>query len=229
YVNGVEVGRNSTMTLNPGSLGATNQNYLGKSQYSDPYLDGTLDDFRIYNRALSAAELLGMSDPPNVPGDYNRDNTVNAADYTVYRDALGTAAPAFSSADGNGNGRIDREDYSVWALNYGQTYAPEPPDFLLTTDAEAPATATDEYFGGYAVVETPTAPIAPAAPTSGASAPTGDLDLLLLLVDSHESALAEADAPIRGSGGEDDPLDIAFSQQGDDASEVLAPFPSLLP
>jgi endoglucanase len=57
YVNGVEVGRNSSMTLTPNSLGATTQNYIGKSQWADPYLDGRVDDFRIYDQTLSAGEL----------------------------------------------------------------------------------------------------------------------------------------------------------------------------
>jgi len=57
YVNGVEVGRNSAMTLNPSSLGTTNLNYLGRSQYPDPYFDGKIDDFRIYTRALAASEI----------------------------------------------------------------------------------------------------------------------------------------------------------------------------
>jgi fibronectin type 3 domain-containing protein len=57
YVNGVEVGRNTTMTLNPSSLGVTNLNYLGRSQYPDPYFDGRIDDFRLYTRALGAAEI----------------------------------------------------------------------------------------------------------------------------------------------------------------------------
>jgi len=61
YVNGVEVGRNSNMTLKPASLGNTNLNYIGRSQYSaDPYLDGRVDNFRIYNRALSAAEISNL-------------------------------------------------------------------------------------------------------------------------------------------------------------------------
>lgn len=57
YVDGVEVGRNSNMTLRPSSLGNTGNNYIGRSQYSDPYLDGSIDDFRIYDRAISAAEV----------------------------------------------------------------------------------------------------------------------------------------------------------------------------
>jgi hypothetical protein len=45
------------MTLNPASLGNTANNYLGKSQYSDPYLNCALDEFRIYQAALSPAEV----------------------------------------------------------------------------------------------------------------------------------------------------------------------------
>ena len=64
YVDGVSVGTNSAMTLNPASLGSTTLNYIGKSQYADPNLDGQIDQFRIYNRALSAAEVLTLFQTP---------------------------------------------------------------------------------------------------------------------------------------------------------------------
>jgi hypothetical protein len=58
YVNGVQVAQNITMTLNATSLGTTTLNYLGHSQFAtDPDLNGKIDDFRIYNRALSASEV----------------------------------------------------------------------------------------------------------------------------------------------------------------------------
>jgi hypothetical protein len=58
YVNGVEVARNSAMTLTPSSLGSTTQNWIGRSQYSgDPYLDGAVDSFRVYSRVLTASEV----------------------------------------------------------------------------------------------------------------------------------------------------------------------------
>jgi hypothetical protein len=45
-------------SLLPQDLGNTNQNYLGKSQYeNDPLMPGSVDDFRIYNRTLSAGEI----------------------------------------------------------------------------------------------------------------------------------------------------------------------------
>jgi hypothetical protein len=61
YINGVEVGRNNGMTLTPSSMGATTLNYIGRSQYSDPYLNGRVDDFRIYDGALSPAEVAALA------------------------------------------------------------------------------------------------------------------------------------------------------------------------
>jgi hypothetical protein len=62
YVNGTQVGQKTDFTVNPSSLGATTQNYLGKSQFSaDPYLNGGIDDFRIYSRALSSSEVATLA------------------------------------------------------------------------------------------------------------------------------------------------------------------------
>jgi arabinoxylan arabinofuranohydrolase len=57
YVNGASVATNHSMTLNPAALGSTANNYIGKSQWPDPYLNGWIDEFRIYSVALSPAEL----------------------------------------------------------------------------------------------------------------------------------------------------------------------------
>jgi hypothetical protein len=53
------------------------------------------------------------------PGDYNRDGSVDAADYIVWRRARGQT-DAGIDADGNGNGRIDDGDYQVWRSNFGK-------------------------------------------------------------------------------------------------------------
>lgn len=65
YANGTEIGRNGNMSLNPSSLGSTNLNYLAKSQYSDPYFNGCIDDFRIYDTALSADEIAELAGEAN--------------------------------------------------------------------------------------------------------------------------------------------------------------------
>jgi poly(hydroxyalkanoate) depolymerase family esterase len=61
YLNGLPVGTNSAMTLNPSLLGSMGNNYLGRSQYPDPYFDGMMDEFRIYNTALSSAEMAATA------------------------------------------------------------------------------------------------------------------------------------------------------------------------
>ncbi len=57
YLDGDLVGSGPTATL-PSDLGETTQNWLGRSQYeADDYFNGALDEFRIYKRALSGAEI----------------------------------------------------------------------------------------------------------------------------------------------------------------------------
>jgi 3-phytase len=59
--------------------------------------------------------------PPTLPGDYNLDGHVNAADYTVWRDALGKTVDKYAGADGDGDGQVDPGDYSVWKANFGKS------------------------------------------------------------------------------------------------------------
>ncbi len=60
YIDGALAG-SGTITLNPADLGATTLNYIGKSQWSDPYLDAALDDFQIYSRAFSPLQQWRQS------------------------------------------------------------------------------------------------------------------------------------------------------------------------
>ncbi|MGL4514962.1 MAG: hypothetical protein ACRCT8_17900 [Lacipirellulaceae bacterium] len=76
----------------------------------------------------SLVEVVG------VPGDYNQDGAVNAADYTVWRDGLGGAGPLPN--EGASPGAIDNADYTFWASRYGATSTaataiPEPASVLL--------------------------------------------------------------------------------------------------
>lgn len=60
YINGTLVATNTNINIKPSALGNTTQNYLGKSQFSaDPMFKGSIDEFKIYNRALSASEIGG--------------------------------------------------------------------------------------------------------------------------------------------------------------------------
>lgn len=55
-----------------------------------------------------------------LPGDYNDDGLIDAADYVVWRNAVGTTVTFFASADGDGSGMIDAADYDIWRRRFGE-------------------------------------------------------------------------------------------------------------
>ncbi|WP_261301642.1 LamG-like jellyroll fold domain-containing protein [Paenibacillus andongensis] len=90
YVDGVQAGSNTAMTIRPSAMGATTRNWIGRSQYSgDPYLDGRVDDFRIYNRAL----------PPALVADVMNGESVLPTAQLAFDETSGTSA-----SDGTGDG-----------------------------------------------------------------------------------------------------------------------------
>ncbi|MGI9455220.1 MAG: dockerin type I domain-containing protein [Aeoliella sp.] len=50
-------------------------------------------------------------------GDYNGDENVNAADFVVWRNTLGSTTDL--RADGDGNGTVEADDYLFWKARYG--------------------------------------------------------------------------------------------------------------
>jgi hypothetical protein len=69
YLNGTAVATNPNMTLHPSTLGNTNQNWIGRSQYPDPFLNATVDDFNIYDLALSPADVASLAHGEPGAGD----------------------------------------------------------------------------------------------------------------------------------------------------------------
>lgn len=61
YVNGAEVDMKTNMTVRPRNLGNTVNNWLGRAQFNDPTFNGTIDEFRIWNRALGKAHMLAST------------------------------------------------------------------------------------------------------------------------------------------------------------------------
>jgi hypothetical protein len=62
YVDRLPAGSNAAMTLHPSDIGNTTNNWIGRSQFTtnDSLFDGQIDDFRIYKRALTAAEIAAL-------------------------------------------------------------------------------------------------------------------------------------------------------------------------
>ncbi len=89
YLDGELAARNTTARHTPSTLGETNQNWLGRSQYAaDGYFDGRLDDFRIYDRVLTPKQIEDLFNgiPPEFTkalgptpedGAYHSDTWVN--------------------------------------------------------------------------------------------------------------------------------------------------------
>lgn len=53
-----------------------------------------------------------------LPGDYNGDNTVDAADYAVWRDSLGSSIYLPNDTT---PGMVTEDDFVVWRMNFGST------------------------------------------------------------------------------------------------------------
>jgi T5SS/PEP-CTERM-associated repeat protein len=66
------------------------------------------------------ANRLILSVVPGLAGDYNRNNTVDAADYIVWLRSLGQTG-ADLAADGDSNGKVDAADYDFWQSRLGNT------------------------------------------------------------------------------------------------------------
>lgn len=61
------------------------------------------------------------SQPKGIYGDYNLDGGNDAADYVVWRKALGSPVEApFVGADGDGDSSVDVGDYDVWREDFGE-------------------------------------------------------------------------------------------------------------
>jgi len=119
YEDGVEVARNENMTLRPSDLGATTNNYIGRSNYSvDPYFNGEIDDFRIYNTALSEAEIKQL-----IEDQYDEISDEEAVAITKAALNLGDTSAVVS------NLKLPSEGYSgttiTWTSSNPQVISPD--------------------------------------------------------------------------------------------------------
>jgi fibronectin type 3 domain-containing protein/regulation of enolase protein 1 (concanavalin A-like superfamily) len=87
YINGALVSTNTALNIRPsqltptGTTTGTSLNYLGKSQFSaDPVFNGSIDEFRIYKRALSDSEIAKSMLTVDIPPAVKAKNITAAVD-----------------------------------------------------------------------------------------------------------------------------------------------------
>lgn len=72
-----------------------------------------------------------------LPGDYNGDGEVEAADYEVWRTSYGDTETLV--ADGNADGVVDSADYTIWRDNLGLTWESLSSLAMVTTATPEPS------------------------------------------------------------------------------------------
>ena len=77
---------------------------------------GGADGRMLFITAGNSLYGIGLNVPSTTPGDYNGDAVVDAADYVVWRKALGSNSP---TSDGNDDGVVDIDDFELWRANFG--------------------------------------------------------------------------------------------------------------
>jgi hypothetical protein len=86
---------------------------------------GMFDDFDLPDLAAglewallpgAVTNFLAVVESPVLAGDYNDDGSVDAADYTVWRNSLGATSLANETAS---PGIVDDADYDAWKANFG--------------------------------------------------------------------------------------------------------------
>jgi hypothetical protein len=99
--------------------------YLGRSEVLDGAdVDVFIDDWQSFNGGAIRSWYDGVgyslvsAAEPILAGDYNDDGIVDAADYTTWRDSLGTSTqlPNDPTSD-----MVTLEDYQTWVDNFGNT------------------------------------------------------------------------------------------------------------
>jgi hypothetical protein len=79
-----------------------------------------LDDgkayFDIHSAAYPGGEIRGFL--VHVPGDYNDNGVVDAADYVIWRGTVGNTGEGLA-ADSDNNNVIGPDDYQAWRANFG--------------------------------------------------------------------------------------------------------------
>jgi hypothetical protein len=102
YINGELATSNSAITLKPADIGNTNQNYIGKSQWNDPLLKGSIDEFKMYNRALSAFEITeAMKEEQLITFNAFEEKKISDSDFNAAATTSSGLPVAYTSSNEN--------------------------------------------------------------------------------------------------------------------------------
>lgn len=132
----VNIGTSTTSSVAFGDLGTTHatatppsapeswvegQNYyrqqvtVESGEFLYVLVDSTNSEFSL----LQGLQIVQLTAPPALPGDYNGDGGVDSADYTVWRDSIQSSVLRYTGADGNGDGSVNELDFAIWNNNFG--------------------------------------------------------------------------------------------------------------
>jgi hypothetical protein len=100
-------------------------------------VDNTAGTFVLHDWAFESEYGVGIvTGDRGDAGDFNDDGVVDLADYTVWRDNLGSDHILGGHGDENGDSFnvVDEDDYTLWKANFG--HVRETPELASTTVAE---------------------------------------------------------------------------------------------
>jgi hypothetical protein len=134
YINGVRRGQSGVVNLPLGSINDTN-NWLGRSQFPDPFLVGSYDEFRIYTGLLTEAEIAKhfAIGPNQLINDVSVTTSVSGSNLTIKWPTFG-AHFTLQSSPALGTGE-------VWS-NVAVTTAQSGTNYQVTV----PTTSAAQYF-----------------------------------------------------------------------------------
>jgi hypothetical protein len=184
---------------------------------------------------------IDLPPKPDLTGDYNLNNKVDAGDYVVWRKMAGMTVLPFSGADGNGDSVVNQVDFMLWRENFGttgsgsgagaSTIEESPADASLELQTSEPASEGQEV----APADQDSAIWFDLQPTSPTESPKtmlgtttlnagGLADNLLLVIDSLYTDYELESAESFGSdllSPDDQAIDTLFAEIGD-AHRVVA-------
>ena len=120
---------------------------IGNRSTYNAGLGGMLDDFAVWNRALTEQEILDIFAGADIldggtsqPGDLNDDGYVNSADLDLVRGNWGSTVAPNTNGDATGDGYVNSADLDIVRGNWGASPAaavPEPAALVLLLGALA--------------------------------------------------------------------------------------------